>query len=171
MRMGIPIEGRSPFLDYRVVNLAMSLPVSYLIRHGWQKWIIRKAFEELLPDEIVWRKPKVGFPIPFQRFVVTAPPTIRTLLKELRNSYVDLPLFDRLAKDRAQNLDEWSGHVDWWRMISFLLWYELFVNRNQELFTRIQREQTDSAAYAEDEFEPQFLHSTIGKTHANSFLV
>jgi asparagine synthase (glutamine-hydrolysing) len=171
MRMGIPIEGRSPFLDYRVVNLAMSLPVSYLIRHGWQKWIIRKAFEELLPDEIVWRKPKVGFPIPFQRFVVTAPPTIRTLLKELRNSYVDLPLFDRLAKDRAQNLDEWSGHVDWWRMISFLLWYELFVNHNQELFTRIQREQTDSAAYAEDEFEPQFLRSTVGKTHANSFLV
>ncbi len=158
MRMGIPIEGRSPFLDYRVVELALTLPVSYLIRHGWQKWIIRKAFEELLPQEVVWRKPKVGFPIPFQRFVATSPPTIQTLLKQLRNSYVDLPSFERLTKHRA-HLDEWSAHVDWWRMISFLLWYELFVNHNQELFARIQKEQRDSTDYVEDEFEPQFLRS------------
>ena len=162
MRMGIPIEGRSPFLDHRVVELALTLPVSYFIRHGWQKWIIRKAFQDLLPQEVVWRKPKVGFPIPFQRFVVTSPPTIQTLLKQLRNSYVDLPSFERFAKHRAQNLDEWSGHVDWWRMISFLLWYELFVNHNQELFTRIQREQRDSTDYVEDEFEPQFLRSCAG---------
>ncbi len=157
--MGIPSEGRSPFLDYRVVELALTLPVSYLIRHGWQKWIIRKAFQELLPDEVVWRKPKVGFPIPFQRFVVTSPPTIQTLLKQLRNSYVDLLSFERLAKQRAQNPDEWSAHVDWWRMISFLLWYELFVNHNHELFAIIQREQRDSTDYVEDEFQPQFLRS------------
>jgi asparagine synthase (glutamine-hydrolysing) len=159
MRMGIPMEGRSPFLDYRVVELGLTLPVSYLIRHGWQKWIIRKAFEELLPQEIVWKKPKAGFPIPIRSFVVTSPPTIQTLLKELRNSYVDLPLFERFAKHRAKNLAEWRGHVDWWRMISFLLWYELFVNHNQELFIRIQREQSDSTDYVEDEFEPQFLRS------------
>jgi asparagine synthase (glutamine-hydrolysing) len=159
MRMGIPIEGRSPFLDHRVVELAMTLPVSYLIRDGWQKWIIRKAFQELLPQEIVWKKPKGGFPVPLQRFVVTSPPTIQTLLQHLRNAYVDLPLFERWARNRAQNLDEWSGHIDWWRMISFLLWYELFVNRNEALFTTIQREQSDSTEYAEDAFEPQFLRS------------
>jgi asparagine synthase (glutamine-hydrolysing) len=159
MRMGIPIEGRSPFLDYRMVELGLALPVSYLIRHGWQKWIIRKAFEKLLPQEVVWRKQKGGFPIPLRRFVATSPPTIQALLKELRNSYVDLSLFERFAKHRAQNLDEWSAHIDWWRMISFLLWYELFVSHNQELFIRIQREQSDSTDYVEDEFEPQFLRS------------
>jgi len=40
-----------------------------------------------------------------------------------------------------------------------LLWYELFVNHNQELFARIQREQRASTDYVEDEFEPQFLRS------------
>jgi asparagine synthase (glutamine-hydrolysing) len=159
MRMGIPIEGRSPFLDYRVVELALTLPVTYLIRHGWHKWIVRKAFQELLPQEVVWRKQKAGFPTPFQRFVVTSPPTIQRLLKQLHNPYVDLPLFERFAKHCAQNRNEWSAHIHWWRMISFLLWYELFVNHNEELFARIQREQRDSTDYVEDEFEPQFLRS------------
>jgi len=157
MRMGIPIEGRSPFLDYRMVELAMTLPVSYLIRHGWQKWIIRKAFEKLLPQEVVWRKQKGGFPIPLRRFVATSPRTIQTLLKELRNSYVDLSVFEHFANHRAQSLDEWSAHIHWWRMISFLLWYELFVNHNQELFIRIQTEQSDSTDYVEDDLQPQFL--------------
>jgi asparagine synthase (glutamine-hydrolysing) len=159
MRMGIPIEGRSPFLDYRVVELALTLPVTYLIRHGWHKWIVRKAFQELLPQEVVWRKQKAGFPTPFQRFVVTSPPTIQRLLKQLHNPYVDLPLFERFAKHCAQKRNEWSAHIHWWRMISFLLWYELFVNHNQELFARIQEEQRDSTDYVEDEFEPQFLRS------------
>ena len=158
MRMGIPIEGRAPFLDYRVVELALTLPVTYLIRHGWHKWIVRKAFQELLPQEVVWRKQKAGFPIPFQRFVVTSPPTIQMLLKQSRNPYVDLPLFERFAKQCEQNQSEWSAHIDWWRMVSFLLWYELFVNHNQELFARIQEEQRHSTAYVEDKFEPQFLH-------------
>ena len=65
MRMGIPIEGRSPFLDYRVVELALTLPVTYFIRHGWHKWIVRKALEELLPQEVVWRKQKAGFLLHF----------------------------------------------------------------------------------------------------------
>ena len=162
MRMGIPIEGRAPFLDYRVVELGLTLPVTYLIRHGWHKWIVRKAFEELLPQEVVWRKQKAGFPTPFQRFVVTSPPTIQRLLKQLHNPYVDLPLFERFAKHCAQNRNEWSAHIHWWRMISFLLWYELFVNHNQELFARIQEEQRGSTDYVQDEFEPQFLHSCIG---------
>lgn len=170
MRMGIPIEGRSPFLDYRVVELGLTLPVTYLIRHGWHKWIVRKAFEDLLPQEVVWRKQKAGFPTPFQRFVVTSPPTIQRLLKQLHNPYVDLPLFERFAKHCAQNRNEWSAHIHWWRMISFLLWYELFVNHNQELFARIQEEQRDSTDYVHDEFEPQFLHSCITAGLYNSRL-
>lgn len=52
-QMGVPIEGRSPYLDYRVVEIAYSLPVSFLVRHGWHKWILRKAIDGRLPQAVV----------------------------------------------------------------------------------------------------------------------
>ena len=39
------IESRVPFLDYRLVELAMSLPSGYKIRKGTTKYILRKAHE------------------------------------------------------------------------------------------------------------------------------
>ena len=52
------IEGRVPFLDLRVVELAQEIPVSLKL-HGdpaIEKWILRLAFEDLLPESIVWRR-------------------------------------------------------------------------------------------------------------------
>ena len=158
--MGVPMEGRSPFLDFRLVELALTLPVTYYIRHGWQKWIIRKAFEKLLPHQVIWQKQKFGFPVPLQRFFINSPPTIQTLFRRLRNPYVDLRAFEALAEHIARTeMNDWSGHIDRWRMTSFLLWYELFVNRNRELFSRIQEEQRDGTDHVKDKFAPQFLHT------------
>jgi asparagine synthase (glutamine-hydrolysing) len=158
-RMGIPIEGRSPFLDHRVVELALTLPATYLIRHGWHKWILRKAFQNSLPEEVVWRKQKLGFPYPFKRFMLDSPPSIRTLFQELRNPYVDLPSFQRFANDPTNiQRNEWEAHTGCWRMISFLLWYELFVNRNENLFSKIQQEHRVN--YIGDSFVPKFLYSS-----------
>jgi hypothetical protein len=46
-------------------------------------------------------------------------------------------------------------------MTSFLLWYELFVNHNQELFSRIQEEQREISDYVDDKFVQEFLHAMI----------
>ena len=58
------IETRLPFLDYRLVELCISLPLSVKIRNGWTKFILRKAVENILPKRIVWRKNKFGFEAP-----------------------------------------------------------------------------------------------------------
>ena len=160
MRMGIPLEGRSPFLDYRVVELALTLPVTYLIRNGWHKWIVRKAFQELLPKEVVWRKQKSGFPVPLHRFFLTSPPIIRALFQQLSNPHVDLTSFEEFANYRSRTRRrEWGAHIDRWRMTSFLLWYELFMNHNLKLFSRIREELGDGTDYVDDKFVPAFLHS------------
>ncbi|NJK40813.1 MAG: asparagine synthase (glutamine-hydrolyzing) [Acaryochloridaceae cyanobacterium SU_2_1] len=59
--MGVPMESRMPFLDYRFVELAFTLPLSYLIRDGWLKWIMRDSLQDLLPPEVLWRKAKWAF--------------------------------------------------------------------------------------------------------------
>ncbi|MBP7506610.1 MAG: asparagine synthase B [Prolixibacteraceae bacterium] len=52
------IEGRVPFLDKEFMDVAMRLnPVDKMSGKGkMEKWILRKAFEEYLPDSIVWRQ-------------------------------------------------------------------------------------------------------------------
>lgn len=62
--MAFSIESRMPFMDHRLVEFLASIPGCYKIHRGWTKYIARLAFDKKLPDEIVWRKDKMGWPIP-----------------------------------------------------------------------------------------------------------
>ncbi len=62
--MAHSIEARVPFTDYRLVDYLFKIPSSYKIHNGWTKWLLRRAVEDLLPAEIVWRKDKLGFAAP-----------------------------------------------------------------------------------------------------------
>ena len=57
-------EIRLPFLDHRLVQFIFSLPASFKIQDGWTKILLRKMMNKRLPDEIVWRKEKVGYEPP-----------------------------------------------------------------------------------------------------------
>lgn len=62
--MAFSIESRMPFMDYRLVEFLASVPAAYKLHGGWTKYLARRAFSGKLPDEIVWRKDKMGWPIP-----------------------------------------------------------------------------------------------------------
>lgn len=62
--MAHSIESRMPFMDYRLVRFSTALPASYKIHDGWTKHLCRKAMSGDLPDEIVWRRDKMGWPVP-----------------------------------------------------------------------------------------------------------
>lgn len=62
--MAFSIESRMPFMDYRLVEFLASIPACYKMRDGWTKYIARVAFSGKLPDEITWRRDKMGWPIP-----------------------------------------------------------------------------------------------------------
>ena len=52
------IEGRVPFLDKEFMDVAMSInPKDKMIsEQRMEKWVLRKAFEDLLPKEVAWRQ-------------------------------------------------------------------------------------------------------------------
>ena len=56
MSMYSGLEVRVPFCDYRIVEYAYNMPWELKSLNGREKGIVRKAFEGLLPDEIIWRK-------------------------------------------------------------------------------------------------------------------
>ena len=57
------LEARTPFLDRDLIEFAQSIPASYKMkvvdegtRETTEKWVLRKACEDLLPPEVAWRK-------------------------------------------------------------------------------------------------------------------
>lgn len=55
MTMVHGLEARVPFLDVRLIEVAQRVDPRLKRRDGTEKWILRRAVEDLLPDEIVWR--------------------------------------------------------------------------------------------------------------------
>lgn len=56
MSMSCGLEVRVPFCDYRIAEYLYNVPWEYKDYKGREKGLLRKAFENILPDEIVWRK-------------------------------------------------------------------------------------------------------------------
>jgi asparagine synthase (glutamine-hydrolysing) len=62
--MAFSVEARLPFLDYRLVEFALSLPSRFKIRDGYTKRVLRDGMKGLLPEAIRWRVTKLGFATP-----------------------------------------------------------------------------------------------------------
>lgn len=59
--MAFSVEARVPFLDYRLVELALGLPDSLKVGQGISKRALRQCMRGLVPDSILDRKDKIGF--------------------------------------------------------------------------------------------------------------
>jgi asparagine synthase (glutamine-hydrolysing) len=68
MSMSASVETRVPFLDHRLVEKAMHLPLDTKIGRRADKWILRRIADRHLPPNLVER-PKLGFPLPLREWV------------------------------------------------------------------------------------------------------
>jgi asparagine synthase (glutamine-hydrolysing) len=57
-------EVRLPFLNHDLVDFLFTLPSSFKIKEGWTKWIMRESTSHILPENICWRKDKIGYEPP-----------------------------------------------------------------------------------------------------------
>ena len=64
MTMAVSIEGRTPFLDHRVAELALSIDHRLKIKGGQEKWLLKRALRKYVPDQILTRT-KQGLAVPF----------------------------------------------------------------------------------------------------------
>ncbi|MGA1823504.1 MAG: asparagine synthase (glutamine-hydrolyzing) [bacterium] len=68
INMAFHVENRSPFLDYRLVMFAFSIPSKYKIRNGITKWALKEVSKKFIPPEISARIDKRGFSAPINRW-------------------------------------------------------------------------------------------------------
>jgi asparagine synthase (glutamine-hydrolysing) len=113
--MAHSVESRLPFLDYRSVETALSLPDEFKISKGWTKNLLRNAVSPFLPKEVVWRKDKLGFNAPEEEWLARIDDQISNatknseILKELIDfSKLDLKNMDIRTKWRLFNIAKWE---------------------------------------------------------------
>jgi asparagine synthase (glutamine-hydrolysing) len=95
LSMAEGVEMRVPYADRDLVSLAAALPVSFKMRGGETKAVLRAIGRELLPKEIIDR-PKTGFAFPLRSWVRGAgQPMIRERLFE--SAFLDSGIFNRNA--------------------------------------------------------------------------
>jgi asparagine synthase (glutamine-hydrolysing) len=128
MSMAVSLEARVPFLDHRLVELALSLPPELRLRGGTRKVLLRRAMAADLPREVL-RGGKRGFNVPIPAW----------LNGELRDFAHDVlgtrrlreAGFFRPAAVEALLADHESRRADrsrpLWTLLSFALWHEEFV--------------------------------------------
>lgn len=129
--MANSLETRAPFLDYRVVELALSMPVDrkLRLRGGRSKVVLKEAFADLLPPAIRTR-PKMGFGVPLDRWFRNE------LRDELREVLLDPQALGRgLFREEAIRAlidDHQSGRKDnayrLWALLMLELWFRTYLD-------------------------------------------
>ena len=123
--MAFSIEARVPFLDYRVVEYGMQIPVQFKIHNGWSKYPLRCAAEGIIPKEVQWRKDKMGFVTPQNEWMQMLQPQIHTLLfdEPLRAEEF---LNQSLLRRQFQNDPPTISNSTLWRIVNLELWMRRF---------------------------------------------
>ena len=120
------IESRLPFLDYRVVEFAMSLPGSYLCSSGLTKRIARDSFRTAMPEAITQRIDKKGFSTPSSQWLTEmAPPLYKEEISRMmaRN---DHPINSQVMNLFNQSTSN-KENPQLWRALSFASWFNRFM--------------------------------------------
>ena len=125
--MAYSVEIRSPFLDYRIVEFARTLPVSFRYKKGRKKRILRDILKEYIP-EAVFNQPKKGFSVPMDSW-------IRNELKEeftqnLSDSFLNqvpnlnVSKFKKMFQSHLAGKQDYSSYI--WRVYVLSKWYQEF---------------------------------------------
>jgi len=125
--MAFSIEARTPFADdIELINYVFSIPSSYKIHNGWSKSLLREAIKGLVPDDIRFRKDKIGFATPEKEWI--------SEMKDLFFDYLDDDLKYYINVDFLKN--NWydillrqpnNDSTPLWRFINFAIWKKKFI--------------------------------------------
>ena len=119
-------ESRMPFMDYRLVEFTAKIPSIYKIHDGWTKYFARLAFNKKLPDEITWRKDKMGWPVPdkywfegeLNNWIVSSINHSKFIQEEIKKVRIDID-WSKISLKKVV------------RLLNISVWHKVFFRNNK----------------------------------------
>ncbi|MGH9752748.1 MAG: asparagine synthase (glutamine-hydrolyzing), partial [Blastocatellia bacterium] len=134
MSMAHSIETRSPLLDHHLIEFAQTIPASLkLVRSNnrWEtKYILKRAVEGLIPNEIIYR-PKQGFGVPIKYWFNRE---LKEMAHDLLGSacarargYFNQQAVAGLLQEHNQGVRDRSHSL--WALLMLEVWHRMFIDR------------------------------------------
>ncbi len=128
--MSVALEARVPFLDHKFVEFTMDIPMEWKVRNGIPKYLLKKAVEGLIPNEIIYRK-KMGFGAPMAQWLrgdfgrQVEKGVLGSRLME--RGYFNLEYISRLISDHRMGRADNSLYI--WTLFNLTSWYDYWVDQ------------------------------------------
>jgi asparagine synthase (glutamine-hydrolysing) len=126
--MSTSIEARVPFLDHKLVEFTMDIPMGWKIKGGETKYLLKKALADLLPDEILYRK-KMGFAAPMAQWLRG------DFGSRAEAAVLGSPLMERGFLNRKHIAQQFREHIEGrqdnalhlWTLFNLTSWYDHWI--------------------------------------------
>lgn len=126
--MATSVEARVPFLDHKLVEMAMNLPTELKIKNHVNKYILKKAVEGIIPHNIIYRK-KQGFGAPinewlFRSFGDFAQQTIMESALRKRG-FLNYDYIAEMFKRHKEGRENLTSRL--WVLFNLHAWYDFWI--------------------------------------------
>ena len=138
LSMAASIEARVPFLDNEVIDFMRAIPPSLKLRGHNQKYILKKAMEDILPREIIARR-KAAFGLPVRSWLRNElREMLGDLLSEKRVRERGLFRPEAVARIVAENQAGIRDHtLSLWSLLTLELWQQTFIDARRPMTDRL----------------------------------
>ena len=122
--MANSLEVRCPFLDHVLVEFIMKIPTTLKLNQGVMKYLLKKTFSGILPEEILGR-PKTGFAIPLDKWLreELRDWSHEVILDQEMGEYFKLDVLENLLNSHSRS----SQGNKIWTLLMFSLWNKMFL--------------------------------------------
>jgi asparagine synthase (glutamine-hydrolysing) len=130
--MTFSVEGRVPYLEYKLVEFAMNIPSKYKVKDGEIKYILKQSMQSLLPEKIYKRNDKIGYETPMDKwlrepdFIIMIDEMLRSQ-KQPMKKYLDINYINKKWEKHKVGTEN-NGYLVW-KFIYLNKWYEKFFNQ------------------------------------------
>lgn len=122
--MAFSVESRVPFLTIELVEFLLSLPTRYLVAPTAEtKTVFRAAMREIVPDEILDRRDKVGFDTPQESWLRDQWEVMESKLRDVPEDL--LINFEQAKRSIDKGFESNEMMPEMWRIISYRAWLKI----------------------------------------------
>jgi asparagine synthase (glutamine-hydrolysing) len=130
--MSASVEARVPFLSHRLVEFTMDIPMEWKTRYGSPKYLLKKAVEGIIPNDIIYRK-KMGFGAPMSQWLsgLFGERARQAVLGSalMKRGYFNREYISGLFHDHRTGQRDTSLAI--WTLFNLTAWYEYWIQGSQ----------------------------------------